>query len=304
MFSLVNQRRSHYGASLVIEAAIESTLAAATDSLMVLAPRGWVFATANFTSHNHQWVLASIDARGAGGGEPRAKPQLNISVDAEAHRFAQAMNDVWNELGLAPEGKLAATWGRSSGELVVELKASTRASPYHYVLADELVAALLVTDELYDALSGTERAATRLQEEWEARVNAGGNALCDIERLEVSVGDATASKSSEGRWGAYVVGTYDTQQYVWHWGWAHADFPAMATQRVRTVCAPDRPARGLSALWRPHYFCDEGFAWAVAAHVAVAAGASPLIRWSRPGDSQVTIVAVDYGAKRDGVRDQ
>ena len=68
-------------------------------------------------------------------------------------------------------------------------------------------------------------------------------------------------------------------------------------ERARRVVTPTHPiwrdtGDVLSALWRDHFHCDEGFAWAIAAHVAVSIGARGLYRGEEPGQPVVVLYAV------------
>ena len=63
---------------------------------------------------------------------------------------------------------------------------------------------------------------------------------------------------------------------MWQWGWASRQ--PLFSQRTKGICLPEQKPAGFSALWRPELHCDEGFAWALAAHITVGIGAQGLMR--------------------------
>jgi hypothetical protein len=48
----------------------------------------------------------------------------------------------------------------------------------------------------------------------------------------------------------------------------------------------------MSAFWRPHFHCDEGFAWALAGHLCVSIGARGLLRAPEGAHESVSVYAV------------
>ncbi len=208
------------------------------DSLMVLAPGGWTSLEIEVRPTAQGLRVAALSTRGEGAKVPKASPNLGIPKEHEAQRLSEA----FDELGhlLHHEGK---HWHGGTarvrrgpehtdlelfdGERVVWLSRLMKAE------RDEL----LVTDELLDALLGTEKAFAQLQEG--LKVEQGARML--------------------------ELGAYDPKEFVFRWNHADAD--------VRRVCAVDFKPPGLSAFWRSGLACDEGFAWALCSHVVVSLGA-------------------------------
>jgi hypothetical protein len=79
-----------------------------------------------------------------------------------------------------------------------------------------------------------------------------------------------------------LVGSYLPDVFTWMWSWSDEEAQPASTDRVRRVCQPDLKPDGLAAFWRAHFHCDEGFAWALAGHVAVSIGARGLFRAQPP----------------------
>ena len=91
---------------------------------------------------------------------------------------------------------------------------------------------------------------------------------------------------------AQLVGAYLGEGYTWVWSWSDEDAPRGAVEHVRRVCAPQAKPAGLSALWRPSYHCDEGFAWTVAGSVAVSVGSRGLFRGPLPDGTGAAFFAI------------
>jgi hypothetical protein len=148
--------------------------------------------------------------------------------------------------------------------------------------------ALLVSDELLDLVTGTSRAFEVLQAQLGERLGpvsgfAFDTGSCRL-RLERPRGQVDLA--------AQVLGAYLPEPFTWVWGWSDPQASEAATAAVRRVCAPDEVQDGLSALWRPSYHCDEGFAWTVAGSVAVSVGARGLFRGLLPDGSGAVFFAV------------
>lgn len=209
------------------------------DSLMVLAPGGWASVELEVVPTAAGLKLAALSTRGEGAKAPRPVPELGIPREHEAQRVSEGLDELAHRL--SHQGK---TW--------VGGKARCQRGPEHSQL--ELLDAggrvvwltrlekaeleqLLVTDELLDAVLGTQAAFDRLQ--------AG---------LKVEEGARLLE-----------LGSYEPREFLFRWNHADAD--------VRRICAVDARPLGLSAFWRPAIACDEGFAWALGSHVCVALGA-------------------------------
>lgn len=208
------------------------------DSLMVLAPGGWASVELTVQPTARGLKVTSLSTRGEGAKAPRATPRLGIPPEHEAQRLSEALDELahllehdgkhWHGgLARARRGPEHTDFELLDGERVVWLQRLTKPEREK----------LLITDELLEALLGTERAFDDLQAT--LKVEQGAKLL--------------------------ELGTYDPREFVFRWNHADPD--------VRRVCAVDAEAPGLSAFWRPALACDEGFAWALCSHLVVALGA-------------------------------
>lgn len=262
------------------------------DSLMVLAPRGWVRAELQLASTPEGLRLTSLQSKGEGARAPLPKPQLNIDPQHEAMRFSEGLTElaaVLLELDKRFEG----------GRVVVErgpdfvewqlLRPDGKSPLWLHRLDAEALKPLLFTEPLFDALAGTEQAFALLQERLEARVGVTRghhfDPLANMLTLEREVGGpATVS--------AVPLGAWDLGAYSFAWAWAGEGPRSDRLEQVRRICAPQARPEGLSALWREHFHCDEGFAWALATHLCVAVGGRGLFRAWEPTPRQAIFYAL------------
>lgn len=251
------------------------------DSVMLLAPPGWTQLELRFVATPQGPRLAELQTRGDGAKVPRARPRLHVEPREEALRLSEALGDLLGVLARA--GK---RW--EPGLVRVErpqpdfcdwklLRPDGSVAWFTRLERAEL-AALLVTDELLDALSGSERAFDELQGQLEARLGRVTGFAFDpqqgVLRLERPSGPVEVP--------AQVVGSYLPDVFTWVWSWSDEAATEAASGRVRRACQPDLKPDGLAAFWRPHFHCDEGFAWALAASLVVPLGARGLFR-AQPG---------------------
>lgn len=208
------------------------------DSLMVLAPGGWASVDLEVRPTAQGLKVVSLSTRGEGAKAPRPSPQLGVPREHEAQRLSEAFDELghllehqgkhWHGgLARARRGPEHTDLELLDGDRVVWLQRLTKVEREQ----------LLVTDELLDALLGTEKA---------------------FEALQASVQVDQAARLLD-------LGTYDPREFVFRWNHADPD--------VRRICAVDFKPPGLSAFWRGALACDEGFAWALCSHVVVALGA-------------------------------
>lgn len=248
------------------------------DSLMVLAPRGWVRAELSLAATPEGLRLTSLQSKGEGARAPLPKPQLNIDPQHEAMRLSEGLTElatVLLEIDKRFEGGLAVI---ERGEDFVEwqlLRPDGKAPLWLHRLDAKALEPLLFTEPLFDALAGTEQAFAALQERLEARVGVTRGHFFDpvaqTLRLDRELGGPATVP-------AVPLGVWDLDAYSYSWSWAEDAPRSERLEQLRRICAPDAKPAGLSALWREHFHCDEGFAWALAAHLCVAIGGRGLYR--------------------------
>lgn len=261
------------------------------DSLMLLAPAGWRSVDMRFEPINGVLRVTELSTRGEGTKAPKPKPNLHVEPRNEAERLSDAMAEL---AGMVTQG--GKPW--SQGAVRVErdtdfaewklLKPDGSTLWFSRLTVAELDA-LLVTDALFDAIEGTERAFHDLQHRLEHRLGATVGFAFDSETGQLSLKREQGEKLVLP---VQVVGQYlpDTFTWAWSWGDPHAN-PAVC-DKVRKVCAPDFEPAGLAALWRAHFHCDEGFAWALASHVVISIGARGLFRAELPEGQGAVFFAV------------
>jgi hypothetical protein len=219
------------------------------DSVMVLAHGGWTHVDLELVPTPQGLRLAALQTKGTGTREPKPLPKLGIDRQHEALRVSEAVDELSERL--AADGKHwhggKATLERGSGSTDFKLLAAEGRAVWFTRLATEELDQLLVTDALFDALSGSEAGFDLLQ-----------GALKVHEKSAL-----------------LELGRYVPEDFVWEWN--------HAAPRVRSVCAVDAKPPGLSALWRDVFACEEGFAWALCGHVCVALGARGLARVEEQG---------------------
>lgn len=249
------------------------------DSLMLLAPPGWTKVELTILRTPQGLRVAELQTKGDGAKEPRPPPQLHVEPREEALRLSEALTELAQALG--------GRW--VPGRVVVERPSSDFAD-WKLLRDDGSVAwftrlekselqSLLITDDLFDALRGTERAFHELQGQLQQRLGKvtgfAFDARAGVLRLDRPSGSIELP--------AQLVGSYLPDVFTWMWSWSDEEAQPASTDRVRRICQPDLKADGLAALWRPHFHCDEGFAWALGGHVAVSLGARGLFRAQPPG---------------------
>ncbi len=251
----------------------QSILCALHDGLMLLAPRGWLVAELEIAPGPR---LASISAQGGGGAQPRPHPVLNFDPKEEAARFSDGLGELARTL--EPQGK---TW--RGGKIAVErddthadwkLLDPSGAVVWLGRLEPAQLELLLNTDTLFTVLQGSERAFAMLQ------ASLGQQLGEQVGWRDVEQGLELQAAGGTQRWATEPLGRFDTEHASFTWAWAEPELAPRAG-RVRAICAPEARQPGLSALWRPHLHCDEGFAWALCGHAAVALGARGIFRAER-----------------------
>lgn len=248
------------------------------DSLMLLAPSGWSKVELTVIRTPEGLRITELQTKGDGSKDPKPRPQLFIEPKEEALRLSEALTEL--------HSMLKGRW--EPGRVVIE-RPNREFVDWKFLKPDGGVAwftrldraelqTLLITDELFDALQGTERAFHDLQGQLQQRLGRvtgfGFDADHGMLRLDRPGGALELS--------AQVVGSYLPDVFTWLWSWSDEAAKDASTGRVRRVCQPDLKPDGLAAFWRPHFHCDEGFSWALAGHVAVSLGARGLFRAQPP----------------------
>lgn len=248
---------------------------------MLLAPPGWTKVELSVARTPQGLEVTELKTEGTGGKEPKAPPQLHVDHREEAQRLSEALT----ELSSALEGRWV------PGRVVIERPAPGFAD-WKLLRDDGSVAwftrlesaelkTLLITDELFDALTGTERAFHELQGQLQQRLGKVTGFAFDPAHGMLRVDRPGGPLELK----AQLVGSYLPDVFTWMWSWSDEHAQAPSTDRVRRVCQPELQPDGLAAFWRPHFHCDEGFAWALAGHVAVSIGARGLFR-AQPGEAE------------------
>ncbi len=269
----------------------KSIVYALHDSVMVLAPPGWAELELTFAPGPHGLRLDALQTKGTGSNTPPPRPNLRIEPRDEAQRFSDAFSDLVSTL--SAQGK---QWQPGLLKIMRTpdfcdfklLKPDGTAAWFDRLTRVELDE-LLITDALLDALSGTERAFDDLQQRLEHHLEHA--TAFDFDDRDTSL-VLTMTDGTKERFAVQVVGQYLTEAFTWSWAWANAEPKEPSCALVRRVCAPDHEPKGLSALWRPHFHCDEGFAWSLASHVVVSIGARGLYRGELPDGSGVILFAL------------
>lgn len=263
------------------------------DSLMLLAPSGWSRVELGVAQTREGLRVTELQTKGDGAKAPGPRPQLFIEPREEAERLGEALTDL--------AGALEGRW--MPGRVLVE-RAGVDFADWRLLRDDGSVAwftrlerselqSLLITDDLFAALHGTERAFHDLQGQLQQRLGRVTGVAFDpvhgVLRLDRPQGPIEL--------GAQVVGSYLPDLFTWLWSWADEQAQAASSGRVRRICQPDLKPDGLAAFWRPHFHCDEGFSWALAGHVAVSLGARGLFRAQpAPGEGALFFALLELPA--------
>jgi hypothetical protein len=258
------------------------------DSLMVLAPRAWSSVRLVVREQGGGLQLTELEAKGEGTAEARPRAPVYVEPRAEAARLSEGLTELHQQLGgrWQPGG---VTVQRVPGGAVDWrlTQPDGQVAWFTRLEADEL-ASLLVTDALLDVITGTAAAFEALQAQLGDRLGPVRDFAFDpgacLLRVERPQGPAELP--------AQVLGAFLVQRFTWVWGWSDPGASPAAVEGARRICAPDAAPDGLSALWRPSYHCDEGFAWTVAGSVAVSLGARGIFRGQLPDGSGAALFAV------------
>lgn len=248
------------------------------DSLMLLAPPGWTQVELSVVRTPQGLRITELQTKGDGSKEPASKPQLHVDPRQEALRLGEALTELTAGLG--------GRW--EPGRVLIE-RPNHQFADWKLLRADGSVAwftrlepgelkTLLITDELFDALRGTERAFHDLQGQLQQRLGKVTGFAFDAEHGVLRLDRPAGSFELK----AQLVGSYLPDVFTWMWSWSDEQAQPASTERVRRVCQPDLKPDGLAAFWRPHFHCDEGFAWALGGHLAVSIGARGLFRAQPP----------------------
>lgn len=258
---------------------------------MLLAPAGWTQVDLAVLETPAGLKVANLEARGDGSKAPRPRPAMLGDPREEAQRLGEALTELVE--GLASTGK---RWSpgrvrveRPTGEFVDwKLLRDDGGVAWFGRLEKAELESLLITDALFDALVGTERAFHELQGQLQQRLGLVTGFAFDPAHGVLRLDRPTGSLELR----AQVVGSYFPDVFTWAWSWSDEEAQAASSGHVRRICQPDLRPPGLAAFWRPHFHCDEGFAWALAANVAVTLGARGLFRAQPPGADGALVFAV------------
>jgi hypothetical protein len=270
---------------------LKALTSALQDSLMVVAPPGWTEVELEIVSTPEGLRVGSLSAKGNGSAQPPARPPLNIDVREEATRLGEGLTELTRIL--ASHGK---SWDGGKAKVVRgkdftdwKLLLPDGSVRWFTRLLQSELDALVFTDDLFDLLRGTERAFHSLQGAFAQKLGpTTGHAYSE----ETQVLCLTGANGMVVRAPAQLIGSYTRENFLWVWGWAVEELAPECCDKVRHVCAPETAQPGLSALWRDHFHCDEGFAWALASHVMVAIGARGLVRAETPDLPVIVFYAV------------
>jgi hypothetical protein len=251
------------------------------DSLMLLAPPGWTKVELGVTRTPQGLRVTGLQTMGDGAKQPKPQPQLHVDPREEAVRLGEALTEV--------AALLKGRW--EPGRVLVE-RPTAEFADWKLLRADGSVAwftrleraelqSLLITDALFDALQGTERAFHDLQGQLQHHLGRVTGFAFDAAHGVLRVDRPGGPVELQ----AQLVGSYLPEVFTWMWSWSDELAQPASTDRVRRVCQPDLKPDGLAAFWRPHFHCDEGFAWALSAHLAVSIGARGLFR-AQPPDAE------------------
>lgn len=269
-------------------ASLTPLVQALIDSVMILAPRGWTTVELGLTRTTRGLAVTELETRGEGSTAPKPKPELHIDPRAEAQRLAECVEELVASLSKPWEpGRLVVQ--RTPEFADVRLLNADRTAVFFTRLTKDHLDPLLMTDELFELLHGAERAFHDLQLGLEEALRRTVGFAFDGSTSELSL---TQAGGGALRAPAQVIGQYFADTFTWAWGWAHEQEHPETVARVRHVCAPEVVQPGLSALWRPEFHCDEGFAWAIAGSIVVSLGARGVFRAELPDHAGAIFFAV------------
>ncbi|MBL8922376.1 MAG: hypothetical protein JNJ54_26225 [Myxococcaceae bacterium] len=258
------------------------------DSVMLLAPGGWTAVELKFARTTNGLKLTELETRGEGATAPGPRPELHIDPRAEAQRLSEGVTELMEHLG--------GRW--SPGSILVKrtpeladwtLLKDDRSQAWFTRLSKDQLDALLMTDALFAMIRGAEKAFHDLQLALEARLRRTTGFAFDAAAGVLTLDQAEGPPL---RAPVQVIGQYFPDAFTWAWGWAFEQQNPQTVERVRRVCAPDVAQPGMSALWRPQFHCDEGFAWAIAGAIVVGVGARGVFRAELPDGGDVVFFAL------------
>lgn len=251
-------------------------LYALQDSVMLLAPKGWAVVDVKVEPVEGALRATELATQGQGGRSPAPKPRLHVEPRDEAVRLSEGIAELAHLLGQAGKPWSGGTLRvERTGELADwKLLRPDGSLAWFSRLERRELEQLLVTDALFDALAGTERAFDELQRRFEGAVGAVTGTSYDPQTRLL----ALRREGAEKRVSAQLLGRFALDTFSWEWGWADEELPPETAAKVRSVCAPEAQSPGFAALWRDQFHCDEGFAWALMGHVMVSVGARGIVR--------------------------
>lgn len=275
------------GVNVMDDAPLKSLILSLNDSLMLLAPRGWSQIDLKVVETRGRLWLSELGTKGEGAAQPKPRAPFFIEPKDEAAHLSDGLTELKRRLG--------DRW--TPGHVVVERKADFvdwkllspdgKVAWFTRLSAAELEA-LLVTEALLDMVTGTFGAFETLEAQLGERLGTVRSFAFDSETLALRLDRPQGPLALS----AQLVGAYLGEGFTWVWSWSDEAAPLGAVEHVRRVCAPKAQPAGLSALWRPSYHCDEGFAWTVAGSVAVSVGSRGLFRGPLPDGSGAAFFAV------------
>jgi hypothetical protein len=270
-------------------APLKSLICSMNDSLMILAPRQWSAVDLTVVRAGDGLKVSELSTRGEGSATPKDRARLHLNLQDEAGHLSDGLTELSQALGAQKWQPGTVRVERAVDFVDWKLLRDDGSTAWFNRLTRGELDSLLVTDALLDLVTGTSKAFDALQEQLGLRLGAvtgfsfdTGQSVLHLNRPE---GRALALK-------AQLLGAYLTEAASWVWGWSDPHANPLAVEQPRSVCAPDAQQPGLSALWRPNYFCDEGFAWTVAGSVAVSIAARGLFRGELPDGSGAALFAV------------
>lgn len=270
------------------DASLKSLVFSLHDSLMLLAPRGWKEVQLAAVDVRGQLRLSELQTKGEGTNEPSPRAPFFIEPDAEARHFSDALTELKAQLGGRWQGTRVRIERQGSDFEDWKLLSPDGGVAWFTRLTAAELDGLLVTEALLDLVTGTSRAFEVLQAQLAERLGRVTSFAFDADALTLRLERAQGTVALP----AQLVGAYLSERFTWVWSWSDEDAPPAGVARIRRVCAPEAQPQGLSALWRPNYHCDEGFAWTVAGSVAVSAAARGLFRGTLPDGSGAALFAV------------
>jgi hypothetical protein len=261
------------------------------DSVMFLAPAGWGEVQLKFGQVAGRLRLLELSTRGEGSTEPLPKPDFHVDPKAEALRLADCVIELTHLLDGQGKPWAGDTLELSRKETHTDVRLiKPDGSPLWFtrLLKDERDL-LLCTPALFDAVWGTQRAFETLQGRLEERLGAVAGFSFDEAAGQLTLERASGPSATVR---VQVLGQYLTDDFTWVWSWSDPDSNPATVKDVRRICTPEAQPTGFSALWRGHFHCDEGFAWALAGYVMVSLGARGLFRAEVPGQGSAVFFAL------------